>query len=248
MMANYVSQMEIAPGLHRIGDDVIAAHLIVTPDGVTLIDAGLPGLRRALRRELSSLSLNEADIRGIILTHADSDHLGFAEALRAEHGIPVYVGEGEEGYALRRRPAEPNEKSAWRLGSVLRFLWAGIRIGGRTRALSDVHTAVDGDVLDLPGAPRIIATPGHTRGHIAVWSGVVDAVFVGDAVTTRHVLTGAEGPADAPFSEDPARARDSVERLKDLGARYVLPGHGPVWSGGTAAFVERVQASRVTLS
>ena len=35
--------MELSPGLHRIGTDIVAFHLVVAPDGITLIDAGLPG-------------------------------------------------------------------------------------------------------------------------------------------------------------------------------------------------------------
>ena len=31
------------------------------------------------------------DIRGVVLTHGDSDHIGFAERLRKDHGVPVYV-------------------------------------------------------------------------------------------------------------------------------------------------------------
>ena len=34
--------MKIAPGLHRIGSDVVNSYLVVTGDGVTVIDAGLP--------------------------------------------------------------------------------------------------------------------------------------------------------------------------------------------------------------
>lgn len=236
--------MKISPGLHRIGDDVIAAYLIVTDDGVTVIDAGLPGLRRALRRELASVGLSEADIRGIVLTHADVDHLGFAEALHAEHGIDVYVGEAERAYATRERPAPPSEKSPWRLLPALRFVWTGIRNAGRTRALTAVRGVHDGDVLDLPGSPRVIATPGHTAGHIAIHAPSVDALFVGDALTTRHVLTGVVGPADAPFSERPADARAAVDALRGIPATYVLAGHGPIWNGGVDALVDRVSASR----
>lgn len=235
--------MKIEPGLHRIGDDVIAAYLLVDDGGVTVIDAGLPGLRRALRRELAAIGRSEEDIRGVILTHADADHIGFAEALRSEQGVPVFVGVGEEAYARGTAPAQPNEKSAWKLGPAVRFLLAGLRWGGRSRRLVDVVTAADGDVLDLPGSPRVIALPGHTAGHIAVHAPAHGALFVGDALTTRHVLTGL-GPTDAPFSEQPAQARASLERLRGVATRYVLPGHGPVWRGTADALIDAIAATR----
>ena len=34
--------MKLGPNLHRIGNDIIAAYLVETPDGITVIDAGLP--------------------------------------------------------------------------------------------------------------------------------------------------------------------------------------------------------------
>ena len=84
--------MELAPGLHRIGNDIVAAYLVVDDSGITLIDAGIAGQYADLARELASIGRSMADIRGIVLTHSDSDHIGFAERLRREIGIPVYVG------------------------------------------------------------------------------------------------------------------------------------------------------------
>lgn len=236
--------MEIESGLHRIGNDVIAAYLLIDEGGVTVIDAGLPGLRRSLRRELAARGLSEADVRGVILTHADSDHLGFAEALRRDHAVPVYVGAGEEAYARRDVRAQPNEKSAFRLIPTLRFIAAGLRWAGRTRAVKHVLTVHDGDVLPLPGNPRVIAVPGHTAGHIALISARHRALFVGDAVTTRHVLLGGSTPVDAPFSEDPQTARRSLERLRGEDVRYVLPGHGPLWRGGVDDLLNTVAEGR----
>ncbi|HBU41635.1 MAG TPA: MBL fold metallo-hydrolase, partial [Microbacterium sp.] len=82
--------MRLAPSLHRIGNDIVAAYLIVTPEGITLVDAGLPGMYSDLTRELDAIGRSLDDIRGILLTHGDSDHVGFAERLRAERGIPVF--------------------------------------------------------------------------------------------------------------------------------------------------------------
>jgi hypothetical protein len=42
--------MQLAPHLYRIGNDIVAAYLVVTDDGITVIDAGLPGHWRDLRR------------------------------------------------------------------------------------------------------------------------------------------------------------------------------------------------------
>ena len=103
--------------------------------------------------------------------------------------------------------------------------------------VSEVITVTDGEVLDLPGEPTVIHTPGHSPGSIAIHSRAVDALFVGDAMTTRHVLTGSKGPQPAPFTLDPITARRSISRWGDLEARWVLPGHGYPWDRGVKEVV-----------
>jgi glyoxylase-like metal-dependent hydrolase (beta-lactamase superfamily II) len=98
----------------------------------------------------------------------------------------------------------------------------------------------DGETLDLPGAPRIIHVPGHTPGSVAVHVPAVDALFVGDALTTGHVLTGARGPRPAPFTLEPEAALASLAKLQAVQATWVLPGHGPPWSGGVAEAVRQI--------
>lgn len=218
--------------LLRIGDDIIAIHAIVTDDGVTLIDAGLPGDLRMLRAALVAEGLSLDDIRGIVLTHGDSDHIGVAERLRADHGIPVHIHDADAALATGRERARGVKADAWRLWPSLGFLWAGIRRGGlRTRHVADVRTMADGDILDLPGKPEIITIPGHTSGSVAVRVPAVDALFLGDAITTRHVLTGAEGARLAPFSDDAQATRKSLEKLRGLPERRIFPGHGPEFPG-----------------
>jgi glyoxylase-like metal-dependent hydrolase (beta-lactamase superfamily II) len=238
--------MELAPSLHRIGNDIVAAYLIDTPDGVTVIDAGLAGHRSELVAELRGMGRSVDDVRGIILTHGDTDHLGFAERLRRENGVPVYVHAAD---AARAR-GEFRPKASWgamKLGPVLRFMAYAIRKGGlRTSYLKSVVEIHDGETLDLPGSPQIIGLPGHSAGSIAVYVPLVDAVFVGDGLTTRHVLTGQRGPQPAPFTDEPDVALASLRALLPTNAKWVLPGHGTPFGGGVAAAVAAVEAAAVS--
>ena len=68
------------------------------------------------------------------------------------------------------------------------------------------------------------------------------AICVGDAMTTRSVLTGEIGPRPAPFTLQPAQANASFEQLAEVEARWVLPGHGPAWNGGTAQALSRYRS------
>jgi glyoxylase-like metal-dependent hydrolase (beta-lactamase superfamily II) len=235
--------MRLGPHLHRIGNDIVAAYLVDTDEGVTLIDAGLAGHWNDLTAELASMGRSLDDVRGLVLTHGDTDHIGFAERLRRERDIPVYVHEAD---AARAR-GEVKTKPAWghmKVGATAGFMWYAARKGGlRTTYLTKVVGVHDGEVLDLPGAPRVIAMPGHSPGSIAVHVPVADAVFVGDALTTRHVLTGQRGPQPAPFTDDPQQALASLSRLDGLPVTWVLPGHGTPWNGGVDEAVRQIKAA-----
>ncbi|QNS09192.1 MBL fold metallo-hydrolase [Streptomyces xanthii] len=236
--------MKLAPHLHRLGNDIVACYLVDTDDGITLIDAGLPGHWRDLRRELRSLGKSFDDIRGLVLTHGDTDHIGFAERLRKTHGVPVFVHAAD---AVRTREGEKFKGAIGprRLGPTLKFLgYSLVRKNGlRPRYVGDVTEFGDGDVLDLPGSPVIVGMPGHSPGSVAVHVPLADAVFVGDALTTRHVLTGRAGPQPAPFTDDPDLALSSLDRISGLPASWVLPGHGAPWRISPAQVGDAVRSA-----
>jgi glyoxylase-like metal-dependent hydrolase (beta-lactamase superfamily II) len=236
--------MRLASSLHRIGSDLVNSYLVEDADGVTVIDAGLPGHRKQLAAELAQMGRTPADIRGVVLTHGDTDHIGFAEWLRREHGVPVYVHELD---AARARGEVKKPNSGWgpvNIGALMGFLWYSARHGGlRIRPVTEVVTFTDGETLALPGAPRIIHLPGHTPGSVAVHVPAVDAVFVGDAMTTGNVLTGQRGPRPAPFTLDPETAIASITKLDTVQATWMLPGHGAPWNHGVAEAVRQIRAA-----
>lgn len=238
--------MKLAPSLHRLGNGTVNSYLVEEAGGVTLVDAGLPGDWNDLVSELATMGRTLDDIRGIVLTHGDTDHIGFADRLRRERGVPVFVHEAD---AARARQEVKKQSSGWgpvRIRPLVGFLvYSGLRGGLRIPPVTEVVTVGDGATLDLPGSPRIIHVPGHTPGSVAVHVPAVDAVFLGDAMTTRNVLTGERGARLAPFTLEPDRALASLGRLDAVEARWVLPGHGEEWSGGLAAALDEIRVAAV---
>ncbi len=96
----------------------------------------------------------------------------------------------------------------------------------------------DGDrVFDL----RIVTTPGHTAGHIAVFDEVGGVVVAGDALGTG---TGALQGSDPAFTADAAAAKASIAKLGALTFETLLVGHGePILTGASAQVAALAAAS-----
>jgi glyoxylase-like metal-dependent hydrolase (beta-lactamase superfamily II) len=226
--------MQLAPSLHRLGrSSLVNSYLIEDKAGIAIIDAGLPGHWNDLGRELTAMGRSLDDVRALLLTHGDVDHVGFAERLRRDHKVPIYVGEADAAEArgeVKKPPAARDPKRVWPL---VRFLAFGLGHGGlRATPIREVVPIGAASTLDVPGAPTVIPLPGHTPGSVAYHLPGLEAIFVGDAMTTRSVTTGIVGPALGPFTVDPARALASLDALDGLAARWVLPGHGDPWTAG----------------
>ncbi len=100
--------------------------------------------------------------------------------------------------------------------------------------IHDFWAVYDGDLWISRGAEgtelspsiRLIATPGHSDQDISTVASTADGVYV-----CTHAWWAAEGPADDPFSPDPAVLARSRQRILDL-ASVIIPGHGPSFVPG----------------
>ena len=234
--------MQVAPGINRLGPGLVNSYLLADRDAVTIVDAGAPGYWDALPAELTSMGRRLDDVRAVVLTHAHTDHIGFAERIRKERGVPVHVHAAD--VPLTRKPAYPGFKGSINIGATLRFVAFALRNGmARIPPILEVSTFADGEVIDVPGRPRVLHVPGHSEGMSALHVASRDTVFLGDAFVTLDVLSGATGPRMSPFNADRHRAYDSLARLDGVDARLVLPGHGAPWTGGLPEALARVRAA-----
>lgn len=233
--------MKIAPGIHRLGPGLVNSYLLEEGGEVTIIDAGAPGYWNDLPNELAAMGRTFANIRALVLTHAHIDHVGFAERLRREKGVPVSVHELDAQMA--RGEARPQNQKMLGIGfAALRFIRFALSKGMlRATPILEVITFGDGATLDVPGAPRVIHLPGHSEGSAALHLPARSALFVGDALATLNVLSGKIGPQLAPFGSDFPRARESLKRIESIDADVVLPGHGQPWTGGVGEAVRLIQ-------
>lgn len=233
--------MEIAPGIRRIGPGLINVYLIEEAGEITIIDAGTPGYWNALPAELAAMGRALADVRAVVLTHAHIDHIGFAERLRRERGVPVRIHELDAELAKHPGTVKVNQRKI-RPVPFFRFLAFAVANGVLRRTpIFEVSTFGDGATLDVPGAPRVIHVPGHSEGSAVLHVASRDAAFIGDAFVTLDALSGETGPRISPFNADVHRAYESLSRLDRVDARLVLPGHGQPWTNGLSEALRLVR-------
>jgi glyoxylase-like metal-dependent hydrolase (beta-lactamase superfamily II) len=236
---------EVAPGIHRLGNELVNFYVVEDGTRLALVDAGLPGFRRQLETFLSERGRTLGDVEAVLLTHAHGDHVGVAEAVRTA-GATVYVHDADAEMA---RTAKPQSREGSLLpyvrhGATWKLLVGGARAGGmRTPKIAEVTTFTEGADLDVPGRPRIVHTPGHSEGHVVFHFPDRGALLAGDAIVTWNPLTGRKGPQIMPsaFNVSSAQALESLDRLEPLDAGVVLVGHGDPWTGGVSPAVARAR-------
>jgi glyoxylase-like metal-dependent hydrolase (beta-lactamase superfamily II) len=227
---------EVAPGIRRVTNGVSNFYLVEQSDGLTLVDAGTPGDWKLFLRTLDALGRRLDNLDGVILTHAHPDHTGFAERARREGLTSVWIHTDD---AADAQGAKLGKNDAG-IGKYLRrtefyrtFVSLTRHKATKIVPVVELSTFADGDLLDVPGKPRAVHTPGHTAGNAALYFEDRLTVISGDTLITHNPLTGRNGPQIMPsgFNRDTTQALESLSALEDLNAETILPGHGEPWHG-----------------
>lgn len=239
-----LSVTQVTEGVHRLTN--VYTNWYVLEDGgrLTVLDAGLPADWAAFTAALSRLGHTPDDVDAVLITHHHPDHSGNAERLRST-GARVLAHPADAPYLLGERKLS-NAGIArflwrpWYAGYLLRYLANGIT---RVPPVAALDALADGEVLEVPGSPRVVHAPGHTAGSCALFVEDRSLLFSGDALVTLDLARGPRGRRGpqivrGPHTEDAGLACESLGVLAATRARTVLPGHGEPWTDGIASAVE----------
>src|SRR5581483_2058460 len=216
-------------------------YLVRESDSFTLIDTTMGGGARRFVDAAHRIAMEP--IARLLLTHAHGDHIGSLDALAAVLGEAEVAIGAREARLLPKKPAQdrtldPGEPQCKVKGGFP---------GANTRPS---HLLSNGE---LYGSLRVVATPGHTPGHLSYFDERDGTLYAGDALVTVGGKVHVSGfgpwyfplPAAATWHRPTALA--SARKLLELPIRRFAVGHGRLVEGGPELLQDAVRRAEARL-
>jgi len=197
----------------------VGVYLWQDTDGLILFDCGMPWHARVILAALSQAGFSPTQIRHILITHGDIDHIGGARALKEATGAALVC------HAVTGAMMQGRLRRTFGLG-ILGTLSGAIMHTLMGRIFHSIPIRADELVVDgapLPGGFKAIYTPGHCAGHLAFYHPEARVLIAGDALSHRNDRL-ALGPAI--LIADRAAAIRSLTKLARLDVEILCCGHG----------------------
>jgi glyoxylase-like metal-dependent hydrolase (beta-lactamase superfamily II) len=167
-----------------------------------LVDLGWPGSMGRMRASLKRKDIPIEEIRYGLATHYHIDHAGLAQELK-QAGVPLLVLDVQvQAIRLMKRWTKPEDN------------YLDITLQDNVT----IPCAESRPLLESIGIQgQIVPTPGHSDDSVSL---LLDdgSAFTGDLTHPTRIGL-----------EDPAVVLASWQRLQELGATRIHPGHGPAW-------------------
>ena len=189
----------------------VNAFLVREDDGFTLVDTTMGDAAGDL---VAAAEAAGSPIRRIALTHGHGDHVGSLDALKERLGdsVEVLMPDLDARIHAGETVVEGKLPGSW----------------PTVRTVPDVRL----EAGDRVGSLEVVASPGHTPGHVAfldtrdrsLVAGDVFTSYGGLAVTSHFHL---RFPLAAMATWDRAKDLESAAALRALDPRVLVVGHGP---------------------
>lgn len=206
--------------------------LIVDPaQGPALVDTGLPGQLDAIAAAIAEAGVEVADLKRVILTHQDIDHIGSLHDVVQASGARVLASAVETPFIDGR------ELPRFARPEILAQRPEARAFAERFQPTPVDERLEDGARLDLAGGVRVVFTPGHTPGHMCLYLERSKVLIAGDALTANEGQLMGPNPAATP---DMKTASQSVAKLAELNVSAIICYHGGLVSDDANGQLRRV--------
>ena len=207
-------------------------YLVQEDDGLTLVDSTTSSPADDLTKVAQEIG---KDLRRIVLTHAHGDHVGGVAGVRLRfRDVEVSIGERDSRLLAGDKTLLEGEPQTEVKGYFVKVEWKPDRL------------LKPGDRV---GSLQVIASPGHTPGHIAFLDTRDRSLIAGDAFQTRGGI--AESGVLKPLFPFPAMATwnkqsalVSATSLRELEPSLLAVGHGRAVRGPAAAMDRAIEEAR----
>lgn len=212
--------MKITDNVYLVPGVVANTYILIDDDGLTIIDTGLPLSQGKILASVRELGKSPADVKRILLTHSDWDHVGGLAALHRSTGARTYTS-AIEAQAIAGGTASRLITPPLRMALGRRLL----RLLMKPKPFQIDEILTEGQVLPVVGGLRVVDSSGHTPGHISLFAPAAGILFCGDSMVTDQQGIHGSRPA---LTWDAAKAKEAVGRQAALAPRILCSGHGPV--------------------
>lgn len=200
------------------------------PHDLTLIDTCFSADLPMLEEYLHHCGYEISDIKRIVITHIHSDHTQAANEIRRRSGedLEILSHWAEAAYLSHNPPysGPPSEETVQHFFNQLGINPEDIFKKYGTFDVEPIKVdrqLQDGDMVGK--SLQVIHTPGHTPGHISLYSKQHGIVFGGDVMSKSILgINGLFVPPSA-VSIDPITAAISARRISKLKFDTLLLGH-----------------------
>ena len=210
----------------------VNVHLVELDEGYLLIDAGWnsPESLTALEQGIAERGVHWRDIRTLLITHLHPDHVGHAATVleRSDARLLMHRIDAANLALVAGVGRSPFFDEAWRIAGVPQELRdkMDVRFRGNRRsatALTPAWELEGGEHIAIRGGSlQVVWTPGHSAGHICLYSPEHRYLISGD-----HLLEDITPNIGwRPGQDMLAQFLDSIATVEQLDVDWVIPSHG----------------------
>ena len=195
----------------KIGESVYALDstkgnyvYLILAEEIILIDTGLPKNGKDILNELKSMDIEPHDIKYILITHDDMDHVGSLALLEKASGAKIWASKEDIPYII-------GEINRHVIKRILNYI---VKLKKPENINSYPENGIIGDI-------KVIYTPGHTVGHVCLL--YKDIMFVGDLFRTKNgeIISG---PSFANWNN--LILKESIAKIDEYDFKWICPAHG----------------------